>query len=291
VNWTYYSAEAATGDPVSWVVHATAYDGILAGRLWGWPALAGIAAGFALLFRARHPWRWTLLLWTAGLWIALSFVAKKNAYYIYPAAIAAPVVAGSGLALRWSHPLGKAALVAAILGTWLWTLAGLSSGFPAEVEPNAIFREPSSYRLNSPVAADWRRGLHPAPRLAAVLRDRRERSGPPLVVVLGTRNLMERLRYRLDVGRPRVRLFNLFVSRNPAPANGDPAVMMPCAFAEEAGGFAAALEEMPRLIRADRSAHQEAARNVDAFVAAIAPEADRWALIDRVGDDCVWDAP
>ncbi|MCL4233295.1 MAG: hypothetical protein KJ042_02130, partial [Deltaproteobacteria bacterium] len=101
VDLHYYTSEIEHGPATTiadWFTQIPAYGAILAAHLFSPVATLAAAFGFWRLFRDRHDSRWVMAAWFVIPFVVLSLVVKKNAYYIYYAAVAAVPVAGYGLA-------------------------------------------------------------------------------------------------------------------------------------------------------------------------------------------------
>ncbi len=140
----YYLGEVETyggsAASVDWAAKLLAYPKIIFFDQLG-PALASASlVGLFLLFRNKINGRFLLAGWFLGLLIPLSLIDKKNFFYVFYAVMAAPVVAGVGLAsLRVrGKRMGLAFFFIAV------SLAGLAVKVGAGPSPKASSR----YRLS-----------------------------------------------------------------------------------------------------------------------------------------------
>ncbi len=233
----YYSAEAgesAAAGASAWLAGIPAYA-LLAARFQLGPVLAGATlAALIAMWRTRHADRALATGWIVVPIVALSLVPKRNAYYAWCALLAAPLAISlvvATLEKTWAR-VGLA--VALSLGALSWSATRMLAPEP-NVPGSATFRhfeQSSMYVLTRP---DFTIEGARAPERAMLDTLARQR-GPDervLIVLLGTQEPFEQLRYHLLMQDADAQLHILALAgRNPpedarpfyaevAPSRGD----------------------------------------------------------------------
>ncbi|MCC6159676.1 MAG: hypothetical protein IT350_16610 [Deltaproteobacteria bacterium] len=197
----YYSAEAgesAAFGAGAWLAGVPAYA-LLAARFQLGPVLAATTCvALVVLWRTRHDDRALVTGWILVPILALSLVPKRNAYYGWCALLAAPFAISLLVATiekTWAR-VGLAVAIA--LGAMSWSVARMLAPEP-NVPGSATFRhfeQSSMYVLTRP---DFTIEGARAPERAMLdaLRERLGADERVLVVLLGTQEPFEQLRYHL----------------------------------------------------------------------------------------------
>lgn len=201
LQFGYYSAEAgesAAAGAGAWLAGIPAYA-MLAARFQLGPVLAAATgASLVVLWRTRHADRALVTGWIVVPIIALSLVPKRNAYYGWCALMAAPY-AVSLLVATCEKAWVRAALAVAIaLGAMSWSATRMLGPEP-NVPGSSIFRhfEQSSMAVISRPEFSIEGARAPERALLDALRGRRGDGERVLVVLLGTQEPFEQLRYHL----------------------------------------------------------------------------------------------
>lgn len=286
VDLHYYTSEIEHGPAATiadWFTQIPAYGAILAVHLVGPAASLAVMLGFWRLFRDRHESRWVMAAWFALPLVALSLVVKKNAYYIYDAAVAAIPVAGYGLARletgRTSWGPRAAAVLLLIAGIGRALLADAPR--PDEGIYGGVFQEASAHVLQGPGTFDARETHLPAPGLVRQMRRAHPEITHPVLLTIGSANLMERLRYGILAEDPRVAVRNPMLTPEPVELASIAAIMTPC----ELGDLATALANLPRASEIE-ALDETRATNYRAIAVAVRDRAGEFAFFTRSGDSC-----
>lgn len=286
VDWHYYTSEIEHGPAATladWFTQIPAYGAILVAHLAGPVVTIAAALGFWRLFRDRHESRWVMAAWFVLPLVVLSLVVKKNAYYIYDATVAAVPAAGYGLARLGSGRLawGSRAAAVLLLAAWLGHALLADAPRPDEGIYANVFQEASAHVLQSPGSFDARETHLPAPGLVRAMRRAHPGLSHPTLLVLGSANLMERLRYGILAEDPRVAVRNPVLASGPVEAASVAAVMTPCELGDLASTLAALLREND-LASIDETRGAPAR----AIIEELRPIADRFVPFARSGSGC-----
>ncbi|MCC6159673.1 MAG: hypothetical protein IT350_16595, partial [Deltaproteobacteria bacterium] len=289
VDLHYYTSEIEHGPAATlsdWFTQIPAYAAILVAHLLGPVVALAVALGFWRLFRDRHDSRWVMAAWFAVPLVVLSLVVKKNAYYIYYAAVAAVPVAGYGLARfgngRWAS--GARAAVALLLVASIGRALLADAPRPGEGIWANVFQEASAHVLQSPRSFDARESHLPVPGLVRAMRRAHPELSHPTLLVLGSADLMERMRYGILAEDPRVAVRNPMLTPEPVELASVAAIMTPCGLGE-LGSLASALAALPR--ENDLASIDETrGAAYRAMVDGLRPFADRFAPFARSGYGC-----
>ncbi len=213
----YYSREAGNAPVASkGAVDLVRGFALYVARMWntdlGPILFVTLVVGTIGLARSGATHRFTLLAWLYAPLVALSAIPKKNAYYVLPALVAAPIVIAVGIAASiaaWPRRIRALAAIACVLGAGglsvAW-FAGFVAHEPLSGEWTRHFQEAPNFSPGAPQV-----GLAPEARVARALADDIRRARPddcPRLVVVApgsqTRHFMNALNWFVLAEDPRI---------------------------------------------------------------------------------------